>query len=219
MFTGIVQAQGKLLARDVLDGGAELWRVETPFEDLALGESVALDGVCLTVTGSAGPGPTTFVLSPETLDVTALGDHAVGAMLNLERALRASDRMSGHWVQGHVDGVAVLSKREVVGECLRLVFEIPEALRAFCVSKGSITLAGVSLTIVEVRSASEARFAGVAHSDSGEIELMIIPYTAEVTGFGALAVGERVNVEVDMMAKLVRAMVTDLKREGSLALA
>ena len=187
VFTGLVQAVGTLRRRSSTRTGAEL-TLEHAFEALTLGESIAVNGVCLTVTAFDA---TTFQVeaSEETLRVTSLANLQPGAKLNLERALRLGDRLGGHMVSGHVDGIAVVRALRPIGDSVRVTLAPPAELRMFLAPKGSATLDGVSLTINDV--------------ESDGFQVMLIPHTREVTTLGALAVGSKVNLEVDVLARYV----------------
>lgn len=170
--------------------------IETPFDDLQLGESVAINGVCLTVAEYDDRGNALFFISPETLKKTHLQNLTSGSSINLERAVSLETRLSGHLVQGHVDGMGRLLRVREVGEaadrCYELSLEIPEGLSRYCVEKGSIALNGVSLTI---------------NSMSGLVlSFMLIPHTWTHTQFKTLAAGDFVNIEVDVMAKYVERL-------------
>ena len=190
MFTGIIQAQGRLHSKQTQPQHAT-FQIATPFSDLALGESVAVDGVCLTVAALDGT-MATFEVSPETLHRTSLAEDRVA--FNLERALRASDRLSGHIVQGHVDGVARITRLEKVdGEFWILECELPPSLERYCVEKGSIALDGVSLTINSV----QGRW----------VSIQLIPHTFEHTTFQHRRVGDSLNCEIDVLAKYAEKLL------------
>ncbi len=193
MFTGIVEELGTVTA---LDRGADSARltVHGPLvtSDATHGASVAVNGVCLTVVEHGGGSFTVDVMA-ETLQRSSLGVLAPGARVNLERAMAASSRFGGHVVQGHVDGTATVTAREP-GERWELVrFSLPPALSPYLVEKGSITVDGVSLTVVDV--ADDA------------FSVSLIPTTLELTTLGAKAVGEPVNLEVDVLAKYVERLL------------
>ncbi len=201
MFSGIIESLGRVRA---IEPGDRAMRIvlETGLRGLALGESVSVNGVCLTVTDFDPAGVAAFFVSPETLDRSSLGALREQSRVNLERAVTPSTRLSGHIVQGHVDGVARLVSVEQVGEAggaaWSLVLELPDALRRYCVEKGSITLDGISLTLNAIRPAAAAgRF---------EIALMIIPHSWNHTNLGTLAPGAVLNVEVDVIAKYVEQL-------------
>jgi riboflavin synthase len=184
MFTGIVEQLGRLRARSVRHDGAVV-EVACTLASLTLGESVAVDGVCLTVTRVL-PGGFAADASQETLRRTTLGERAVGDRVNLERALRLGDRLGGHLVAGHVDGVGEVRAREPVGDAERVTVDAPPELLRFLAAKGSVTMDGVSLTVN-------------ALTPTG-FEVMLVPFTR-----GATALGERrrVNLEVDLLARYV----------------
>ncbi len=196
MFTGIVTHRGRIDALEPAgpDGLLRLCIVtEPPIEPLVVGDSVALDGCCLTVTALAG-GAMSFDAIPETLRKTTLGDRSVGDVVNLESAMRMGDALGGHWVQGHVDGVGTVRAIDVQGEDWQMTIGLPAQLHGDMLPKGSVTVDGVSLTVGEVWEADgEERFS-----------VYLIPHTLEVTGLGAKRVGDRVNLEGDVMGRWVR---------------
>jgi riboflavin synthase len=191
MFTGLVQALGTLSATRSVAGGVVL-SIRAPFSALELGESIATDGTCLTVMRDLGGGFEAHA-STETLAKTTLGALRAGARVHLERALRAGDRLGGHLVTGHVDGVGHLVEKRPVGENLEVTFEVPEALAPFVAPKGSITVDGVSLTVNGVRG---ARF-----------DVMLVPFTQRETKLGQIPERGRVNLEVDVLAKYVARLL------------
>ncbi|MCC2317462.1 riboflavin synthase [Cellulomonas chengniuliangii] len=196
MFTGIVEEVGAVVMIEAAAGqGDARLAVEGPLvaSDAALGDSICVAGVCLTVTGLPGDGTFTADVMPETLRRTALGDLAAGSPVNLERALRADARLGGHIVQGHVDGVAVLRSRTPGPRWDDLVFEVGPELARYIAEKGSVAVSGVSLTVTQVSQ------------DSFGVSL--IPTTLAATTLGALAPGARVNVEVDVLAKYVERLL------------
>jgi riboflavin synthase len=186
MFTGLVREIGTVRSMD--DGRLVL---ETTL-DADLGDSIAIDGVCLTVVDSAD-GTLTFQAVPETLDRSALGELAPGSSVNLEPALRAGDPLGGHLVQGHVDGVATVASRTPDGDGARLRFAAPAELLRYVVEKGSVAVQGTSLTIAAV--------------DDDGFEVALIPHTLQATTLGTLEPGRRVNIEVDVLAKYVEKLV------------
>ncbi|HEY6943174.1 riboflavin synthase [Dokdonella sp.] len=188
MFTGIIQAVGSIASREEHSGGLRLAIGAGALDlgDVAIGDSIAVAGVCLTVV--AIEGTRWFAdLSAETLARTTLGGLAVGARVNLEKALRLADRLGGHLVSGHVDGIGTVLAIDDEGASQRWRFRIPRALARYIAVKGSICVDGTSLTVNE---AGEEAF-GVT----------LIPHTLAVTTFGARAVGDAVNIEVDLMAR------------------
>lgn len=193
MFTGIIEEVGRLHAVEHRDGSAAVTvACRTVVSDARPGDSIAVNGVCLTVTALPEEGFTADLMA-ETLDRTALGGLAVGAAVNLERALRADGRLGGHLVQGHVDGVAEVLAVESHPDWTLLRCSLPPAVALYVVEKGSITVDGTSLTVTAV---DEATF-GVG----------LIPHTLAATNHGRRSVGDRVNLEVDVIAKYVERML------------
>lgn len=193
MFTGLVEILGTIERVDEEGPGRRftlIWPGLT--EPLALGESVAVNGCCLTVVAVEGER---FVLQagPETLLRTNLGQAGAGDRVNLERSLRTGDRMGGHFVQGHIDTTAVLRERRTEGEWEFLAFGIDPSWTALMVPKGSLAVDGVSLTLVDV--------------GADGFSVMLIPHTLAVTTLGSLQVGDRVNVETDMIARHVAKLM------------
>jgi riboflavin synthase len=194
MFTGLVAATGVLARRSDRGPGARLvFRAQLDGEPLELGESIAIDGCCLSVAGIQRDGFEADA-SAETLSRTTLGRAAPGSAVNLERALRAGDRMGGHLVTGHVDGVGELVARRPVGEAVAMTFAVPAALAKYIAEKGSIAVSGVSLTV-------NAVVAG------GRFDVTLIPITLTETNLGSLSPGARVNLEVDLVARYVARLL------------
>ena len=191
MFTGLVEEKGVLLARRAT-GPSAIVQVRTGLKPLVLGESIAVDGVCLTVTKVTSDGFEADV-SPETLTRTTLGALPIGAPVNLERSLTLSARLGGHLVSGHVDGVCTLTSRVASGTAHCLTFEFVPALARFIAEKGSVALNGVSLTVNVARART--------------FEVTVIPHTADVTSIGGLSVGQAVNLEVDLLARYVARLL------------
>lgn len=193
MFTGIIETMGRV-ARLAPRGDGRLLTIETPapLRKVALGESIAVSGACMTVVRAAGRRFTVEV-SPESLRRTTLGRLAVGDAVNVERALRVGDRLGGHVVQGHVDGVGTL--REIVpdGSWSLYRFQAPASVARYLVEKGSIAVDGVSLTVFARRGRSFA--------------VALIPHTLETTTLGLLEPGDAVNVEADVLMKHVEALL------------
>jgi riboflavin synthase len=183
MFTGIVEEMGHV---DTFDGDRLRIAARTVLEDTRTGDSIAVNGCCLTVVDQ-GPDWWEADVSPETVSRTSLTSVGVGDPVNLERAVRASDRLGGHLVQGHVDGVG-----EVVDPVPDLRVRVPPSLLRYLVEKGSVTVDGVSLTVVEPL-------------DDG-FTVAVIPHTAAVTTLGSRRPGDLVNIEVDVIAKYVERM-------------
>jgi len=189
MFTGIIHSSGVIEAIDKLDAGARL-RIRGE-ERLERGESVAVNGVCLTVIPN---GPTFSTdISNETLARTTLGSLGAGTVVNLERALAVGDRLGGHFVQGHVDTTGKLISTESEGEFAVYRWSFPSDYADLVVSKGSIAVDGISLTIVD--------------PDASSFAVALIPETLRRTNLGTARVGDRVNLEFDMIAKYVRTLV------------
>ena len=194
MFTGIIEGVGRLAARDTIGGDVRFtFNVGSlPFDAVQLGESIAVNGVCLTVIAHDA---TSFQAdaSTETLGLTTLGQLADGAVINLERAMRPTDRLGGHLVSGHVDGLGrVLSVHEDA-RAQRWRFAAPAALLRYIARKGSICVDGVSLTVNEV--------------DDAGFEVALIPHTVANTAFAATAVGDAVNLEIDLVARYVERLL------------
>ncbi len=193
MFTGIITDVGRV--RAVERQGDTRFTVETAFdmETVPIGASIANNGVCLTVVekGFFETGLSWFAVqaSAETLSKTTLGGWAEGTRVNLERALKVGDELGGHIVSGHVDGVATVADVRPDGESKRYTFEVPAGLAKYIASKGSVALDGVSLTVNEV--------------DGARFGVNIIPHTQDATTFGGLKAGDRVNLEIDMLARYV----------------
>ncbi|KAA8386350.1 riboflavin synthase [Acetobacter tropicalis] len=196
MFSGIVDSLGHVLKAEPGDKSLMV-EVDTGLTDIAEGESIAVNGVCLTAVEPAATGVARFFISSETLDRSTLGALKAGSRVNLERAVTPATRLSGHIVQGHVDGTARFAECTPSGDARRVVFEVPENLRRYMVEKGSITLDGISLTLNEIGDVKDGVFS---------IALMIIPHTWTHTTLGTLSVGDAVNVEVDVIAKYVEVL-------------
>jgi riboflavin synthase len=190
LFSGIVEAVGKIGAIAAAGGGTRL-TIAAPFAGLAIGESVCVSGVCLTVVDSA-KGSFDVEVSPETLRRSRFAALKPGDDVNLERSLRLGDRLSGHLVFGHVDGVGRLASVDVDGDSTLCRFEAPEEICRYLVEKGSIAVDGVSLTVFRCE-------------DRG-FSVSIIPHTARVTTLGNLLPGDDVNLESDMIARYVEKL-------------
>jgi riboflavin synthase len=194
MFTGIVRELGRIAAVEGTSGGAQIV-VEAPqtAADASVGDSVAINGVCLTVT-KAADGSLAFDAVPETLRRSSLGRLTAGENVNVEPALRAGEPLGGHYVQGHVDGVATIRRSEPEGDGRRLWIDPPSHLSRYLAEKGSVAVEGVSLTVAEL--------------DGAGFAVALVPHTLAVTTLGDRAAGEPVNVEVDVLAKYVERLVT-----------
>lgn len=193
MFTGIIQAIGHVAMSEPRAGDRRLIieAAALGLDDVREGDSIAVAGVCLTALDLT---TATFAadVSNETLALTTLGALAVGDAVNLEKALRLSDRLGGHLVSGHVDGLATVVAIDTDGRSQRWVFEVPVALARYVAVKGSVCLDGVSLTVNQV--------------DGARFGVNLIPHTQAVTTFGARRVGDMVNLEVDLMARYVERL-------------
>lgn len=188
MFTGLIEGIGVLTRVTEVPHGRVL-TLQTPLApDLQLGESVAVSGVCLTVTATVGDTLRADV-GPETLRVTSLGRASVGDRVNLERAVRCDGRLGGHLVQGHVDGVGVIERIWEEGEARWLTVAHPRATAALLIPKGAVAVDGISLTVAAVRD--------------GQFDVMIVPFTWAHTNLAARKAGDQVNLEYDMVGKYV----------------
>jgi len=193
MFTGLVQDIGSVESVEGGAGGARL-RIATKLgAEIGLGDSIAVNGVCLTATEADARGFATEAMN-QTLEVTVIGALAPGAPVNLELATRADERLGGHIVQGHADGSGEVVEISEDGFARRVRVELPEELLRYVVDKGSIALNGVSLTVAEL--------------GPGWVEVSLIPETLERTNLGSVSPGERLNVEVDVIAKYVERLLS-----------
>jgi riboflavin synthase len=192
MFTGLVEATGKICSIEFRGQQARL-SVELPFADeLNDGESVAVNGCCLTVT-SHDDNTACFDVLKQTLDVTSLGELSEGRQVNLERAMLAGGRFGGHFVQGHVDATGKILDLSEHGQDHRLEISLPEEIQSLCIDKGSLAIDGISLTIAELKDDSAV--------------FWIIPHTMQETRLGDAKVGQKVNLEADVIAKHVAKLM------------
>jgi riboflavin synthase len=194
MFTGLVEDVG-IVARADRRSDALVLAVrpqQIPLGELTMGESICHDGACLTVT-DIGRDAFSVLAGAETLARTTLGNLRVGKRVNLERSLKVGDRLGGHWVTGHIDGTGELAARRDLGSNLVLVVRAAPALQRYIVEKGSIAIGGVSLTVNAV--------------DADTFSVAIIPHTRDMTTLGELAIGDRVNLETDILAKHVEKLM------------
>jgi riboflavin synthase len=201
VFTGIVTDVGRLVAATDRNDGRVL-RIATAYDpaSIDLGASITVDGICLTVT-DRGPGQEDrnwfeAFAAIETLDVTDVGKWHEGRRINLERSLKVGDELGGHIVSGHVDGLATIVGKEVTGDQITLTFEAPPELAPFIAKKGSVALNGTSLTVNAV--------------EGNRFSVHLIPYTVEKTSWGDYGVGDRVNLEVDPMARYAARLMESL---------
>jgi len=198
MFTGIIKALGTVTHVAATADGAELEIAAPGFADtLSDGESVAVNGACLTVAALAPP-TFSFELTPETLSRTNLGDLAPGDVVNLEPALRVGDSLSGHVVQGHVDGTGAILEQTAVGDSVVMRFSAPPEVLRYLIEKGSIAVDGVSLTVFGI--------------DSQAFAVSLVQYTQEHTNLTRKPLGVGVNLEVDVLAKYVERLLTQNER-------
>ena len=199
MFTGLIETIGEVERVRQTEAGREL-RVRAPFDDLSAGESIAVNGACLTVR-DFGSGWFDAAAVLTTLERTTIGDWKQGTRLNLERSLRPGDRLGGHIVQGHVDGVGIVAAREQAGDALLIDVSVPGPIESLFVLQGSVAIDGVSLTVNELKP--------------GGLQLSLIEYTLRHTTLGELKEGSRVHVEADVVARHVRRLLEPYLREAS----
>lgn len=193
MFTGIVEEVGVM---DRLQGYRMSFRAKRVLEDMALGDSIAVNGACLTVV-EFGEGKFSVDLSPETLRRTSIGRLAIGKAVNLERPLAVSDRLGGHIVQGHVDATGLLTSKKPEEDFFIMRVRGPKRMMPYIVEKGFITVDGISLTVVK--------------KDTSSFTLSVIPHTLENTNLKEKAVGERVNLEFDIVAKYIESLLASYR--------
>ncbi|MDI9819313.1 MULTISPECIES: riboflavin synthase [unclassified Legionella] len=188
MFTGLVEEQGEVMA-NIKSQLANRLYLKSPFKDLKTGESIAVNGVCLTLLPTESDS-LAFDVSPETLNLTTLGHLRAGDQVNLERAVSVSGRLGGHYVSGHVDAAVAVKAMRPMDDYLEIVVgDFAPYAKMYLLPKGSITLDGVSLTINSVTGT--------------DITLMLVPHTLAKTTFGQLSIGQRLNVEFDYLARIV----------------
>jgi riboflavin synthase len=199
MFTGLIEQVGEIENVRQTDAGREI-RIRAPFTDLSTGESIAVNGACLTVR-EIGSSWFDAAAVLTTLERTTIGDWKKGTRVNLERALRPGDRLGGHIVQGHVDCVGIVAAREESGDALLIDVSVPASIEPLLVLHGSVAVDGVSLTVNELRP--------------GGLQLSLIDYTLRHTTLGELREGGRVHVEADVVAKHVRRLLEPYMREAS----
>jgi riboflavin synthase len=199
MFTGLIEELGRVLSLKKGDPLHLAIQAEETARGLTLGSSIAVNGVCLTVTDLSDKSFTAD-LSPETLKVTNLGELRPGERVNLERPLRLGDRLGGHWVSGHVDGVGEIRERASTGSDIRFVFSYPSHLGDLLVPKGSVAVDGISLTLVDV--------------GRDLFTVQIIPFTLRNTTLAEKRVREKVNLEMDLMAKYVKRLLASRQEKG-----
>jgi riboflavin synthase len=190
LFTGLVEEKGVVRSIENVDNAADIAITASLVPtDAVLGDSIAINGCCLTVVAIDGP-TLTFQAGDETLSRTNLGELKTGSSVNLERSLKVGQRMGGHYVSGHVDALGTVDQRNEDGEWAKFWFKVPKALTRQMASKGSVTVDGISLTLVDV--------------ETDRFSVALIPHTLEVTTLGERAVGDTVNIETDLLAKYVQ---------------
>ncbi|GBE05175.1 MAG TPA: riboflavin synthase [Nitrospirae bacterium] len=191
MFTGLVENTWKITSLKETGGGLRMTLDPTPGMEMRTGDSISVNGVCLTVveTGSS----VAFEISPETMRSTNLGELKVNNRVNLERALRLSDRLGGHIVTGHVDGIGAIIAKKKAGDYTFYTFEAPADILKYTVKKGSVAVDGISLTVNGL--------------DSGSFSAAIIPHTLTATNIGKKGPGDRVNIEVDIIGKYIEKLL------------
>ena len=195
MFTGLVEELGRVQSVEERPAGRRFWiGASRVLEDARVGDSISCSGCCLTAV-AVEPGRFAVEAVPETLRLTTLGDWRAGTAVNLERSLRLSDRLGGHLVQGHVDGVGEVRARTPEGDGARVTIALPVSLARFVAHKGSLAVDGVSLTV-----------AGL--TDSG-CEIAYIPHTLAMTSAGSYVPGTRVNLEVDLLARYLARLLEE----------
>ena len=204
MFTGLIEDTGKVVAFERRSAAGVL-RIETvlPQDEIALGDSLAVNGACLTVTAKGGTA-LTFDVSPETIDKTTFRALRPGNIVNLERALRLGDRLGGHIVTGHIDCCATLARTETHSGNRVLEFSLPAENARYLVAKGSVTIDGISLTVNAV--------------GNNVFSVNIIPHTLTMTTLASLKIGEVVNIETDIIGKYVERLVQPWKNSGGLSI-
>lgn len=200
MFTGLVETFGAVTAVRNTGNGIRLSVKPLSEFEVGLGDSVSVNGVCLTVTKHNGD--ISFDVSPETVRSTNLGNLKISDKINLERALRLSDRLGGHLVTGHVDGIGTIRNKKQAGEYTFYTFEAPAEILRYIVKKGSVAIDGISLTVVDL--------------DHGSFSVAIIPHTAAATNIGEKSIGERVNLEADIIGKYVEKFLGKKETDSNL---
>lgn len=196
MFTGLVEQLGKVLSAEDRRGQRKV-QVKTSWTDLQLGESIAVNGVCLTVADATPKGEASFFISEESLERSNLGALAEGSRVNLERAMTMNSRMGGHWVQGHVDAKGMILSMTEGHDHHKMTVALDNRYGRYCVEKGSITINGVSLTINSLVETKQKEFM---------VTFLLVPHTWKHTNLSELKSGDAVNVEVDILAKYIEKL-------------
>lgn len=204
MFTGLVECLGTVEALDAVEGGMRLTlRPDPSVQNLEIGESIAVNGACLTAENGSTADRLIFFASDETLSKTSLGALKAGSLVNLERAMAVGDRLGGHLVMGHVDCVGNLKRLDRHGDGWDLEIEFPESFRPFAAPKGSVAIDGISLTPVEVTART--------------LTVAIIPHTYEKTSLRSRKTGDPVNLEADIIARYVVQFLTNTAESGGVS--
>ncbi len=201
MFTGIIESTVTIVAVEPIDDGCKLSLDLSALDGPPItGESIAVDGVCLTVEATTG-AVATFHAGSETLSLTTLGELSTGCQVNVERALALGDRLGGHMVSGHVDGVGQVTQIDVAPDQTIMTFKLPAAVHENTLLKGSLSIDGISLTLMDV--------------DAGtcQVSVALIPHTLEVTTLGCRKVGDSVNLEADLVGRWIRKMISPALKE------
>ena len=195
MFTGIIETLGTVISSRRTGGDVRLVICASDFQDrdISIGDSIACNGVCLTVVEQTND-QLSFDVSIESINHSLIGDWQAGTKVNLEMALLPTTRLGGHLVSGHVDGLARLTKMTEDARSWRMLFEVPDDLKKYIAKKGSITINGISLTVNSVENRT--------------FDINVIPHTLEVTTLGELSVGDRVHIEVDLIARYLERLLT-----------
>ena len=200
MFTGIIEGFGTIASiRPAGQGKRLAIEVDFDLDQTKIGDSISVSGACLTAVKIDGRHFEVDI-SPETLQMTTFGQAKVGQRVNIERALRLSDRIDGHLVSGHIDGLGVIRQRESIGNAIIVTIDVPETLAKYMISKGSVAVDGISLTINSC--------------DAGSLSVSIIPHTAKLTTIGFKNKGDTVNIETDMLGKYVERFMTARQGEA-----
>lgn len=195
MFTGIIEGLGKITGiRPAGEGKRLALNADFPLEDSKIGDSIAVNGACLTAV-TISKSRFEVDVSPETLDKTTLKNIKINDRVNIERALRLSDRLDGHLVSGHIDGIARITHKNRHGNAIVVGFSVGQSLARYMIAKGSVAIDGISLTINSC--------------DQQSFEVSIIPHTADITTIGIKTVGDTVNIETDMLGKYVEKFLTN----------
>lgn len=201
MFTGLIETKGKIIARKVSASGTLTVQPEKKFEDLLYGESIAVNGACMTLEQSTKDGQIIFHVLEETFKRTNLGSIPIGGIVNLERSLAVGDRLGGHMVSGHVDTTSSITSIRKIGDDTELVISLPESISPFIVEKGSVAIDGISLTIVSLTEK--------------EFSVHLIPISMAETNLCTRKVGDIVNLETDLVGKYIQRHLALIEKTKS----